>query len=140
MHALSGSFPTQMIGEYWVDVSVSYSRSLLANHSIYLRVPMPIPNPQSIPPPSPSPLVTINLFSIYVSLFRFFFLRDYYKILSSIPCAVHQVPVGQSFHIPQCASSPNSCASVLCRVIYKGRNHTSPWRTNEMRFLWHFFS
>lgn len=30
------------------------------------------------------------------------------------------------------------CVSALCRVIYKGRNNTSPRRTNEMTLLWHF--
>ena len=42
-----------MIAEYWIEFSVLYGRSPLANHSIYLSVPVPIPNPQSIPPPTP---------------------------------------------------------------------------------------
>ena len=49
-------FPTQMITEYWVEVSVLYSRSPLAIYSIYISVQMPIPNPQSIPAPTTCPL------------------------------------------------------------------------------------
>ena len=60
-----------MITEYQVEVSGLYTRSLLANHSIYLSVHMPIPTPQSIPPhPHLSLLVTISL-SKSVSLFLF---------------------------------------------------------------------
>ena len=35
--------------------------------------------------------------------FRFFSHMDYYRILGRVLCAIQQVPVGQSFHIPQCA-------------------------------------
>ena len=50
IHSLSDSFPTYIITKYWVEFSVLYSRSPLANHSIYLGVYMPVPNLQSIPP------------------------------------------------------------------------------------------
>ena len=33
----------------------------------------------------------------------FFSHIDYHRILGRVPCAIQQVPVGQSFHIPQCA-------------------------------------
>ena len=35
--------------------------------------------------------------------FRFFFHTDYHRILGRVLCAIQQVPVGHSFHIPQCA-------------------------------------
>ena len=35
--------------------------------------------------------------------FRFFSHRDHHRILGRVPCALQQVPVGRSFHIPQCA-------------------------------------
>ena len=54
IHSLSYSFPTYIIIEYWIEFSVLYSRSLLANHSIYLRVCMPKPDPQAILPPHPN--------------------------------------------------------------------------------------
>ena len=49
IHYLSDSFPPWMIREYWVEFSVLSTRSLQANHSMYLSVHMPILNPQSIP-------------------------------------------------------------------------------------------
>ena len=54
IHSPSDSFPTQIITEYWVEFSGLYSRSSLANHSIYLSMYMPIPNSQSISPPPPT--------------------------------------------------------------------------------------
>ena len=51
IHSLS-DFPTQIFTEYWVELSVLYGRSTLANHSIYLSVHMPVPHPQSILPPT----------------------------------------------------------------------------------------
>ena len=48
-----------------------YILTLLASHSIYHSVHMPIPNPESIPPPDLSSLVTISLFSKFVSLLLF---------------------------------------------------------------------
>ena len=35
--------------------------------------------------------------------FRFFSLIDYHRIWGRVLCAVQKVPVGQSFHRPQCA-------------------------------------
>ena len=37
------------------------------------------------------------------TLFRFFYHIDYPMILGRVPHAIQQVPIGQSFHIPQCA-------------------------------------
>ena len=34
--------------------------------------------------------------------FRFFSYMDHHRILGRVPCALQQVPVGRSFHIPQC--------------------------------------
>ena len=48
IHSLSDSFPTQIITEYWVELSVLCSRSPLVNHSIYVGVHMSVPNTQSI--------------------------------------------------------------------------------------------
>lgn len=48
----SESSPTQIITEYWAELSVLDSRSLLANHLMYRSVHTPVPNPQHIPPPS----------------------------------------------------------------------------------------
>ena len=40
----------------------------------------------------------------HVSLsFRFFSHANYHRIWGRVPCAIQQVPVGQSFHAPQCA-------------------------------------
>ena len=66
IHSLLDSFPTQIIMVYWVDFSVLYIRSPLANHSIYLSVHMPILNLQSISPtPSPVPFGNHKFFTIY---------------------------------------------------------------------------
>ena len=35
IHYFSDSFPIKIITEYWVELPVLYSSSLLANHSIY---------------------------------------------------------------------------------------------------------
>ena len=35
--------------------------------------------------------------------FRFFFQVDDHRTLGRVLCAIQQVPIGQSFHIPQCA-------------------------------------
>ena len=35
--------------------------------------------------------------------FRFYSHVDYHRILCRVPCATQQVPIGQSFHLPQCA-------------------------------------
>ena len=35
--------------------------------------------------------------------FRFFSHIDYHRIFGRVPSAIQQVPIGQSFHIPQCA-------------------------------------
>ena len=40
---------------------------------------------------------------IHISILRFFAHIDHDRILCRILCAIQQVPVGQSFHIPQCA-------------------------------------
>ena len=37
----------------------------------------------------------------YTFFFKFFSHIDYQRILGRVPCALQQVPVGQSFHIPQ---------------------------------------
>ena len=59
-----------MITEHWAEFSGLSSRSLLANHSIYVSVHVPAPNPKSIPTPCHhlSPLVSIMV-SKSVSLF-----------------------------------------------------------------------
>ena len=45
------------------------------------------------------------MFEIYIYthplFFRFFSHIDYHRILDRVPCAIQQVPIGQSFHIPQ---------------------------------------
>ena len=47
---------SQNITEYWIEFPVLYSRSPLANHSIYFSVHMSFPNPQSILLPQTCPL------------------------------------------------------------------------------------
>ena len=34
---------------------------------------------------------------------RFFSHVAYHRLLGRVPCAIEQVPAGQSFHVPQCA-------------------------------------
>ena len=70
----------------WVEFPMLYSRSSLIICPIYHNVLMPIPNPQSIPPRHLSSLVTISLFSKFVSecvsvlqIFVSFFLDSTYK-------------------------------------------------------------
>ena len=55
IHSFSDSFPKEIIAEYWVEFSVPYSSSPLANHPVYLSVYMPVPNPKSLPPPPAMP-------------------------------------------------------------------------------------
>ena len=57
--------------EYWVEVSVIYSRSLLIICSMYSTMDISISNSKFIPLPSTPcfPLVTITLFSKSVSMF-----------------------------------------------------------------------
>ena len=43
---------------------------------------------------------------------------DYHRILGGVLCAIHQVPIGQSFHIPQCAyDSPKPPVHPLCAPL-----------------------
>ena len=44
--------------------------------------------------------------------FRFFSHIDDHRIFGRVPCAIQQVPTGQSFHIPQCAYSIPSPHSI----------------------------
>ena len=41
----------------------------------------------------------------YISILRSFSHIDDHRILGRVPCALQQVPVGQSFHRPQCANA-----------------------------------
>ena len=52
IHSFSDSFPRWIITKYWVQFSMLYSRSPLANHSIYLSVHRPISKPQSTHTPT----------------------------------------------------------------------------------------
>ena len=40
---------------------------------------------------------------IHISILRHFSHIDYHRILGRVICDIQQTPVGQSFHIPQCA-------------------------------------
>ena len=45
---------------------------------------------------------------------RFLSRVDHHRILGRVPCALQQMPVGQSFHIPQCAD----CSSFRSEPLY----------------------
>ena len=46
--------------------------------------------------------------------FTFFSHLDYHRILGRVSCAIQQVPIGEPFHMPQCAH-PNPTPTVhLC--------------------------
>ena len=65
VHSFSDSLPIQIITEHWVEFSVLYRRSLLANHSRYLSVHMPMPTPPSIfLSPHLSSLVTVKFLKV----------------------------------------------------------------------------
>ena len=39
----------------------------------------------------------------HLFFFGFFYCVNFCRTLDGVPCVIQQVPVGQSFHIPQCA-------------------------------------
>uniref|UniRef100_A0A8D0W2N1 EXS domain-containing protein n=1 Tax=Sus scrofa TaxID=9823 RepID=A0A8D0W2N1_PIG len=54
---------------------------------------------------------------------RLFFHVDYHRILGRVPCAIQQVLVGQSFHIPQCAyANPNPQVHPLVTISFSKSN------------------
>ena len=57
--------------------------------------------------------------------FRFFSRIDYHRMLGRVPCAIQQVPIGQSFHILQCAhADPKPHTHPHIHPVPFGNTHT----------------
>ena len=62
----------------------------------------------------PASLLSFLSFYTHPLSFRFFSHINHHRLLDRVPCAVQQVPIGQSLHIPQCADAnpkPPVCPS-----------------------------
>ena len=70
IYSFSDSFPLWFITKYWIWFPVLFSRSLLPVLYIVMCIYVN-PKLRIYPSPTLSPLVTINLFSVSVSLFLF---------------------------------------------------------------------
>ena len=65
---------------------------------------------------------------MYIHPFSFRFLShiDCHRILDRIPCAIQQLPVGQSFHIPPCAIAATITikVSIISQKIIRKKGKT----------------